>query len=119
VLVVEDSSSAECRRWPRVQLLIRELGAQAARMNINVRLISRARVRKAFAASGASTKHEIAKAITSRFPELGPRLPPERKPWMSEDARMAIFDAAGFGLTYFARHSDRVCTAHLLGRMER
>jgi hypothetical protein len=27
------------------------------------------------------------------------RLPPERKPWMSEDARMAIFDA-GFALTF-------------------
>jgi hypothetical protein len=29
-----------------------------------------------------------------RFPEeLGHRLPPKRKPWMSEDYRMGIFDA--------------------------
>jgi hypothetical protein len=101
VLVVEDPSSADCRRWPRVQLLIRELGGQAARMNVNVRRISRARVRKTFAASGASTKYEIAKAIVSRFPELAQRLPPERKPWMSEDCRMAIFDAAAFALAFF------------------
>jgi len=30
------------------------------------------------------------------------RLPRFRKPWMSEDYRMSIFDAVGFGLTFFA-----------------
>src|SRR6266478_7423441 len=60
VLVVEDPSCSDCRRWPRVQLLIRELGGQAVRMNIKVRRISRAKVRKVLAASGASTKYEIA-----------------------------------------------------------
>jgi len=34
-----------------------------------------------------------------RFPELAPRLPRFRKPWMSEDYRMSIFDAVAFGLT--------------------
>jgi hypothetical protein len=29
--------------------------------------------------------------IAARFPELAARLPPERKRWMSEDPRMAIF----------------------------
>ena len=28
-------------------------------------------------------------------------LPPERKPWMSGDARMAIFDAVAFALALF------------------
>jgi hypothetical protein len=28
-------------------------------------------------------------------------LPPERKPWMSEDSRMAIFDAAAFAMAFF------------------
>jgi hypothetical protein len=102
VLVVEDPSSADCRRWPRVQLLIRELGVQAARTNITIRRLSRAGVRKVFGASGASTKYEIARAIASRFPELALRLPPERKPWMSEDARMAIFDASAFALAFLS-----------------
>lgn len=100
-LVVEDPSSADCRRWPRVQLLIREIIGQAALMNINARRVSRAKIRKTFSASRASTKYEIAKAIASRFPELAPRLPAERKPWMSEDTRMAIFDAAAFALVFF------------------
>jgi len=76
VLVVEDTGLADCRRWPRVRLLIRELIAYAARMDLSVRLVSRATARKAFAASGGSTKYEIAKAIASRFPELEPHLPP-------------------------------------------
>jgi hypothetical protein len=43
-------------------------------------------------------KDQIARLIVTRFPELAPRLPPERKPWTSEDTRMAIFDAAAFAL---------------------
>lgn len=100
VLVLEDPRSAECRRWPRVQLLIHELADQAARMNIKTWRISRTRVKKAF---GTANKFEMAKAIASRFPELEPRLPPERRQWMSEDLRMAIFDAAAFALVYFDR----------------
>jgi hypothetical protein len=50
---------------------------------------------------GASSKQEIAAAIANRFPELAPRLPRFRKPWMSEDYRMSIFDAVALGLIYF------------------
>jgi hypothetical protein len=48
----------------------------------------------------------MAQAVAARFPELAPRLPPQRKPWMSEDCRMAIFDAAAFVLALF--WSERV-----------
>lgn len=47
---------------------------------------------------GIPTKDEIAKALAVRFPELLPRLPPERERWMQEDDRMHIFDALSFGL---------------------
>ncbi len=40
-------------------------------------------------------------AIAGRLPALAPRLPPFRKPWMCEDYRMSIFDAASFALTFF------------------
>ena len=46
-------------------------------------------------------KQEIAIAIAERFPELAPRLPRFRKPWMSEDYRMSIFDAVALALTFF------------------
>jgi len=50
---------------------------------------------------GAPNKQEIAGAIAKRFPELAPRLPRFRKPWMSEDYRMSIFDAVGLAITFF------------------
>ncbi len=43
----------------------------------------------------------MARAIAEQFPELVPRVPPVRKPWMSEDYRMSMFDAVGLGLTFF------------------
>jgi hypothetical protein len=64
-------------------------------------------VKQAFSESGASTKHEIAVAIAKRFPELAPRLPRFRKPWMSEDYRMSIFDAVAFGVTFFHMPTNR------------
>src|SRR5216683_1833865 len=38
-------------------------------------------------------------------------LPPERKPWMSEDPRMAILDAAAFACVFFAYpwHGSNPC----------
>jgi hypothetical protein len=48
---------------------------------------------------GRGTKHALAEIIAKRFPEeLGSRLPPKRKPWMSEDSRMNIFDAVALAL---------------------
>jgi hypothetical protein len=44
------------------------------------------------------TKYARAVMLAERFPELAHRLPRFRKPWMSEDERINLFDAAGFGL---------------------
>ena len=48
-----------------------------------------------------TAKREIAQSIAREFPELEPRLPPVRRIWMSEDARMNIFDAVALGMTFF------------------
>ncbi len=110
VLVLEDSGVPGTRRRERVRKLLRELTALAPRRGVRVRRIARREVRRAFSAENAVTKSEIAAAIAKRFPELAPRLPPRRKAWMSEDERMAIFDAAAFALTFLdvtARRGDR------------
>jgi Holliday junction resolvasome RuvABC endonuclease subunit len=101
VIVVEDYAGKGSRRCSRIRELINDISKLAAKRKIKVRSFSRAKVKKAFFESGASNKHEIATAIASRFPELAPRLPRFRKPWMSEDYRMSIFDAVAFGLTFF------------------
>ena len=56
---------------------------------------------KTFFADGQGTKHALAEIIAKQFPEqLGLQLPPKRKPWMSEDSRMNIFDAVALVLVY-------------------
>src|SRR5262249_40037520 len=91
VLVVEDYAAKGSRRCGRVRELINDISTLAAKHEMKVRSVSRVKVKQAFSESGASTKYEIAVAIAKRFPELAPRLPRFRKPWMSEDYRMSIF----------------------------
>jgi hypothetical protein len=73
----------------------------AAWENIKAQSMSPAKVKQVFLTFGARTKQEIARVVADQLPELAPRLPRVRKAWMSEDYRMAIFDAAAFALTYF------------------
>lgn len=46
-------------------------------------------------ASDGLTKHDRARAVAERFPQLRPKLPSRRKPWESEDEWMAVFGAVG------------------------
>jgi Holliday junction resolvasome RuvABC endonuclease subunit len=86
----------------------------AATRKVNVKLFSQEQLRQTFCADGQGTKHDIAEIVAMRFPEeLGSRLPPKRKPWMSEHYQMDIFDAVA--LVLGKRHAehllDRVITA--------
>jgi hypothetical protein len=74
------------------------LAGHAAARHLIVVTVTRESVRRLFAPTG-TTKFEIALAITKTFPELASRLPRKRKPWMSEDERMNLFDAVAFALT--------------------
>jgi hypothetical protein len=43
----------------------------------------------------------MAELLAKQFPdELASRLPPKRKAWTSEDARMDIFDAVGLAVVF-------------------
>jgi hypothetical protein len=86
-------------------VLLRQIAREAVGTEIKVCRISRADVTGVFSTPGGRTKHEIARLIALRLPELKSRLPPERKPWMSEDYGMAIFDAAAFALVFFDREN--------------
>jgi Holliday junction resolvasome RuvABC endonuclease subunit len=101
VVIVEEYKGKGSRRCHRVGELINDISKIALQRGIRVRSISRLKVKQAFSESGASNKHEIALAIASHFPELALRLPRFRKPWMSEDYRMSIFDAMAFATAHF------------------
>ena len=111
LIVVEDYAVKGSRRCGRVRELIHDISKLAETRKIKVRSVSRLKVKQAFAESGASNKYEIAVAIANRFPELAPRLPRYRKPWMSEDYRMSIFDAVAFGVTFFHMPTTENCAS--------
>ena len=101
VVVLQDTSRRGTRRAPRIQNLNIRTLQLARRRGIPVRTYSRAQVLKYFEALGATTKQRIAEAIAQRIPALSLYVPPPRKPWKSEDARMGIFDAAALAWAYF------------------
>ena len=101
VLIVEDCRAAGSRRCVRVRHLLNDIHCLAAQEGVRSRKIPPCAAKKVFLAFHAKTKHEIAQVIAAQLPELAARLPRYRKPWMSEDYRMAIFDAAALALAYF------------------
>jgi hypothetical protein len=108
VLVLEDYAGKDSRRCGRVQRLIDAISKLASSKKVRVKRISRGDVKAYFKQYRAVTKYEIAVSIAKRFPELAPRLPRFRKPWMSEDYRMSIFDAVALGLVTFTSRSRRI-----------
>jgi Holliday junction resolvasome RuvABC endonuclease subunit len=101
VIVLEDASAKDSQRAPRIRVLSNKVIALAASRNVRVELFSHEQVKQVFFSTGKGTKHAIAEMIANRFSEeLGFLLPPKRKLYTSEDARMAIFDAAALALTF-------------------
>jgi len=103
VLVIEDTNSRASRRTSRIRKLYRMLAHLAIAEYVDVRRCPREEVTKYFASVGARTKYEIAKAISMQIPAFTHRMPVFRRPWMSEDPRQSLFDAAALGLTYYSR----------------
>ncbi|MHB8726430.1 MAG: hypothetical protein ACYC9Z_13850 [Casimicrobiaceae bacterium] len=104
VLVIEDTTNGGSRRTSPIRKLYRMLVHFAEAEYIELYRCSKKEVKECFASVGASTKYEIAKAIATQIPAFAHRIPRFRKPWMSEDPRQSLFDAAALALTYFARH---------------
>jgi len=98
ILVVRGGRS---KRAHRISKLIEAINNVASKQKIASTSLSRPDVWACFSRLGSHTKREIAEAIVREFPELEPRLPPVRRIWMSEDARMSIFDAVALGITFF------------------
>lgn len=100
VLVLEELPDKSKRRR-RVRQLLSALEVRARERGLAVRRISRNKIKHAFEARGIRNKYQMACFIAARFAELVRHVPPERKPWKSEDLRMAMFDAAGFVMAFF------------------
>jgi hypothetical protein len=100
VLVLQNMAPTGTRRAKRIRTLNAEIVELAAGLGISAHSYSRAQVRDAFAELKETTKEAIANAIAEEIPALRRHIPPPRKPWTSEHARMGVFDAAGLALTF-------------------
>ena len=101
MLILQDMSRRGVRRAPRIRALNYHTLLLAMRRGIPVRVFSRAQVIDCFEGFGATTKQRIAETIATHIPALSLYVPPPRKPWKSEDARMGIFEAAALVWTFF------------------
>jgi Holliday junction resolvasome RuvABC endonuclease subunit len=107
-VVLEDHLSKWSRRSPRIRTLLQQIIELASAGNVDVALYSLEQVIGGFFGKGTGTKHEIAQILAERFPEeLGARLPPKRRLWMSEDYRVRIFDAVALGFTHIQKRGKR------------
>ncbi|HEX3533475.1 MAG TPA: hypothetical protein VHT23_04585 [Gemmatimonadaceae bacterium] len=98
VLILENGEAVRSERRPRMRRLLRLLAQRAEERGVVVAAISRYEVRKAWAARGMTTKHAVASAIGTMFPEIQPLVPRKRKVYCSEQARADVFDAASLVL---------------------
>lgn len=107
VIVVENYAGQGSRRSARLRQQIQGIARMGKSRGIRIESYSRALIRQCFARFNARGKDAIARVIAREFPEMEPRLPPARRPWMSEDYRMGMFDAAALALTHFYVSSAR------------
>jgi hypothetical protein len=101
VVVLQDMSERGTHRPHRIRRLNKTITERAESNGLPVRFFSRNDVRRCFAYLQTVSKDAIAAAITKHIPAFERFLPPPRKLWKSEDARMGIFDAAALALTFF------------------
>lgn len=100
ILVIEDVRRDDCRRGQRARDFLHGAASESATSRVRVQFVPAATIREAHRRSGRENKGAVARWLVSRFPELESLLPPERKAWMCEDERMAIFDALALARFY-------------------
>jgi Holliday junction resolvasome RuvABC endonuclease subunit len=106
VLVLQDTSAQGTPRARRIVKLNEAVAALAEARGLPVYLYSREEVWEAFGSFGVTNKQALAEIIAKHIPAFERYVPPPRKPWKSEDARMGIFDAAALALTFFQDGSN-------------
>jgi Holliday junction resolvasome RuvABC endonuclease subunit len=103
VLILQDTGPGGTRRAARLVALNNAVEAAAYQRSIPVFKYSRGEVYRCFASTGFANKQALAELIAKHIPAFERYVPPPRKPWKSEDARMGIFDAAALALVFFQK----------------
>jgi hypothetical protein len=101
LVVLQNAPSTERARVKRICALNTEIANLAESRGIATAFYSRRQVCAYFHYFEAFTKRQIALVIAQHIPALERWVPRIRRPWMSEDSRMGIFDAAALAFRYF------------------
>jgi hypothetical protein len=102
MIVLEDPDAKRSERRPQIRQVLSRLAHAAEARGLVVVRVSRFEVRRGWSASGVTRKHAVAKAIAADFPALEVFVPrPRSKPYMDEEARVQVFDAASLVLHAF------------------
>lgn len=107
-LLLEAFGKGSSLRSERIARLYKAASAMAAGLGIDVHVYTFGEVKACFAPVGARTRQEIAEAVARHIDAFGHRLPKARKPWQSEDRRMALFCAAALVLTHYQLGASRL-----------
>lgn len=97
VIVLENYQGAT-RRSARIKALASRVSRLAESLEIEVVRVPWNAVRQVVGCSTQATKEQIAARVAELFPKIQLRSPRKRKPWMSEDERMNLFDAVALGV---------------------
>lgn len=100
-LLLESFGKGTSLRSERIARLYRSMISLATSRSVNVVVYTRADIKAAFRTVGAVTRQEIAMAVANHIEAFRHRLPKPRRPWESEDRRMALFNAGALVLTHF------------------
>ena len=104
VLVIEETTDGRSHRSSRIRKLYRMMAHLAEAEYIDLHRYTKKEINECFISAGASTKREIAQAISVQIPAFAHRMPPFRKPWMSEDPRQSLFDAIALVLVFYRQN---------------
>jgi hypothetical protein len=100
-LVLQNTFTGGTPRTRRIRELNEAISVLAETQGIVLSAFTRNDVRQQFSYLDAPTKHQIAVEIAKHVPAFERLLPPIRRPWMSEDNRMGVFDAAALLFTFY------------------
>lgn len=100
-IVLEAFEKRRSARADRIAHLGRAITALAADRGIAVAIFTRGEVKACFASVGALSRQQIAEAVSRHLPALAHRIPKPRRPWESDNPRMALFSAAALVLTQY------------------
>ena len=104
VLMLPDVNASDTHRAKRIKNLHQQIGVLTRKHQVKLKLVTATKMRERLLDDSKGTKQAMAEALAKLFPEeLKSRLPPKRRPWMSEDPRMDIFDAVGLAVVFWPK----------------